>query len=97
MDKHHIVSGAHAWRVLAIYPKERLVQKRNATKTISVKVRDAIRIIEVDGWRLARMRGSHRQYRHPWKPGTVTVAGHPSIELDPKTQASILRQAGLKR
>ena len=41
------------------------------------KVRDAIRLIESDGWRLARTRGSLRQYRHPDKPGTVTVPGHP--------------------
>jgi predicted RNA binding protein YcfA (HicA-like mRNA interferase family) len=41
-------------------------------------------------------RGSHRQYRHPTKPGVVTVAGKPRGELHPKTLASILRQAGLK-
>jgi len=61
-----------------------------------MKVRDAIRLVESDGWKLARTRGSHRQYRHPTKPGTLTVAGHPSWDLDPKTQASILKQAGLK-
>jgi predicted RNA binding protein YcfA (HicA-like mRNA interferase family) len=61
-----------------------------------MKVRDAIRMIESDGWRLTRTRGSHRQYRHPLKPGTVTIAGHPSVDLDPKTQRSILKQAGLR-
>jgi predicted RNA binding protein YcfA (HicA-like mRNA interferase family) len=61
-----------------------------------MKVRDAIRQVESDGWRLARTRGSHRQYHHPVKPGTVTIAGAPSVELGPKTQASILKQAGLK-
>ncbi len=55
-------------------------------KATCVKVRDAIRVIESDGWKLARTRRSHRQYRHPLKPGTVTVAGHPFIDLDPKTQ-----------
>jgi len=39
-----------------------------------MKVRDVIRRIESDGWRFARQRGSHRVYRHPHKPGTVTVA-----------------------
>jgi predicted RNA binding protein YcfA (HicA-like mRNA interferase family) len=53
-------------------------------------------MIESDGWRLTRTRGSHRQYRHPTKPGTVTIAGHSSMDLDPKTQSSILKQAGLK-
>jgi predicted RNA binding protein YcfA (HicA-like mRNA interferase family) len=61
-----------------------------------MKVRDAIRQVESDGWRLARMRGSHRQYHHPVKPGTVTIAGSPSQDLAPKTQATILKQAGLR-
>jgi predicted RNA binding protein YcfA (HicA-like mRNA interferase family) len=50
-----------------------------------------------DGWRLARQRGSHRQYAHPTKPGVVTVSGSPSSDLHPKTLASILRQTGLER
>ncbi|MGD0363367.1 MAG: type II toxin-antitoxin system HicA family toxin [Bryobacteraceae bacterium] len=61
-----------------------------------MKIRDAIKLVESDGWRLARTLGSHRQYHHPTKPGTVTIAGHPSLDLDPKSKASILRQAGLK-
>jgi predicted RNA binding protein YcfA (HicA-like mRNA interferase family) len=61
-----------------------------------VKVRDVIRLIEKDGWILARTRGSHRQYRHSSKNGIVTIAGHPGDEVHPKTERSILRQAGLK-
>jgi len=61
-----------------------------------VKVRAVIRILERDGWYLARTRGSHRQYKHPEKRGLVTVAGKPSDELAPGTLASILKQAGLK-
>lgn len=61
-----------------------------------MKVRDLIKIIEKDGWLLARTRGSHRQYRHKTKQGTVTIAGHPSDEIHPKTERSILTQAGLK-
>jgi predicted RNA binding protein YcfA (HicA-like mRNA interferase family) len=34
-----------------------------------VKVRDLIRTIENDGWRLHSIRGSHRQFFHPAKPG----------------------------
>ncbi|MFN4771495.1 MAG: type II toxin-antitoxin system HicA family toxin [Gemmatimonas sp.] len=49
-----------------------------------------------DGWFLARTRGSHQQYKHPTKPGIVTVAGHPGDELAPGTLNSILKQAGLK-
>jgi predicted RNA binding protein YcfA (HicA-like mRNA interferase family) len=60
-----------------------------------MKVRDVLRLIQRDGWFLVRTKGSHRQYHHPTKPGTVTVAGHPSVDMTPKTQASVLRQAGL--
>ncbi|MEO7674062.1 MAG: type II toxin-antitoxin system HicA family toxin [Pyrinomonadaceae bacterium] len=45
---------------------------------------------------MTRTQGSHRQYRHPSKSGTVTIAGHPGDEIHPKTERSILRQAGLK-
>lgn len=61
------------------------------------KVRDAIRAIEDDGWRLVATRGSHRQYKHPGKPGRVTIAGKPGDDLHPALWASIMRQAGLKQ
>ena len=57
------------------------------------KVREAIRLIEQDGWRLVRTKGSHRQYRHPVKPGTVTIAGKPSDDLPSGTWNSILKQS----
>lgn len=50
-----------------------------------------------EGWQLARTRGSHRQYKHPSKPGTVTVAGKPSLDVPPGTLNAILKQAGLKK
>jgi predicted RNA binding protein YcfA (HicA-like mRNA interferase family) len=61
-----------------------------------MKVRDAIQLIEQDGWHLARTRGSHRQYKHSTKPGLVTIPGKPSDDLAPGTFNSILKQAGLK-
>ena len=61
-----------------------------------MKFRDVIGMIEQDGWKLIRTTGSHRQYRHPVKPGTVTVAGKPSLDVPPGTLNSILKQAGLK-
>ena len=61
-----------------------------------VRVRDAIKHIEAAGWTLVRTRGSHRQYRHPERPGLVTLAGKPSDSLHPKTWASIMKQAGTK-
>ncbi len=60
------------------------------------KVREAIRIIENDGWYLVDTRGSHRQFKHPAKSGRVTVAGKPSDDLAPGTFNSILKQAGMK-
>ncbi len=62
-----------------------------------MKVRDLIALLEADGWYQARMKGSHRQYRHPTKLGTVTVSGHPSVDVPPGTLNSALKQAGLKK
>jgi predicted RNA binding protein YcfA (HicA-like mRNA interferase family) len=61
-----------------------------------MKVREAIHLIEDDGWSLVRTKGSHRQYKHPTKPGRVTIAGGLSDDLAPGTLNSILKQAGLK-
>jgi len=61
-----------------------------------VEVRGVTKLLEQDGWRLVRTRGSHRQYKHPYKPGLVTVPGKPGDELAPGTLNSILKQAGLK-
>lgn len=59
---------------------------------------DAIKLIEDDGWRLERTVGSHLQFRHSTKPGTVTVAagGRMSKEVPPGTLNSIMKQAGLR-
>ncbi|MHC4923267.1 MAG: type II toxin-antitoxin system HicA family toxin [Planctomycetota bacterium] len=59
-------------------------------------VRDVLRVLKKDGWVLVRTRGSHRQLRHPAKPGNVTVAGRLAYQPGPKTLRSILRQAGLE-
>jgi predicted RNA binding protein YcfA (HicA-like mRNA interferase family) len=61
-----------------------------------MKVREAIKLVEADGWYLARTRGSHRHFKHPQKPGIVTIAGHPNIDIPRGTLNSILKQAGLK-
>ena len=60
------------------------------------KVRDAIKLIEADGWHEVTTKGSHRQFKHPTKPGRVTIAGKPNDDLAPGTYNSILKQAGLK-
>jgi predicted RNA binding protein YcfA (HicA-like mRNA interferase family) len=61
-----------------------------------MKVREIIKRLEADGWVQVRMRRSHRQFHHPTKPGTVTVAGKPSLDLPRGTLNSIFKQAGLK-
>jgi len=59
-------------------------------------VRAVLRKLEDDGWVLRRTRGSHRQFKHPTKPGTVTVSGRPGVDIPPGTLNNILKQAGLK-
>jgi predicted RNA binding protein YcfA (HicA-like mRNA interferase family) len=61
-----------------------------------VKVRDVINLLEADGWRQERQRGSHRTFRHPIKSGSVTVAGKAGAEIPRGTLGSVRRQAGLK-
>jgi len=61
-----------------------------------MKVKDIIRLPEGEGWFLIATRGRHRQYKHPVRPGRVTVAGKPSDDLAPGTLNSILKQSGLK-
>ena len=62
-----------------------------------MKVKELIEALEADGWFQVRMKGSHRQFHHASKPGTVTVAGKPSIDVPPGTLNSALKQAGLKK
>ena len=59
-----------------------------------MKVSDILRMLGEDGWYLASTKGSHRQFKHPSKPGRVTVAGKPSDDLAPGTLNSILKQSG---
>jgi len=63
---------------------------------VALKVGQVLRMIEADGWYLVVTRGSHRQYKHPTKPGRTTVAGKPSDTLHPRTERSILNQAGIE-
>lgn len=60
-----------------------------------MKVREILKLIKKDGWYLVVIEGSHRQFKHPTKSGRVTVSGHPSEDVHPKTLKSILIQADL--
>lgn len=58
------------------------------------KVIEIIRMLEADGWYLIATKGDHRQFKHPSKPGKVTVRGKPSETLDQFLLNSIWKQAG---
>ncbi len=60
------------------------------------KVSEILKMLEKDGWNVARQRGSHRQLKHPTKKGTVTINGKPSDTLGQELLNSIWKQAGWK-
>jgi predicted RNA binding protein YcfA (HicA-like mRNA interferase family) len=62
-----------------------------------MKISEILRMLQADGWLLVATRGSHRQYKHPVKPGRVTVPGKPSDDVAPGTLNSIMKQSGLKK
>jgi predicted RNA binding protein YcfA (HicA-like mRNA interferase family) len=59
-----------------------------------MRSREVIKKLKADGWSEARQTGSHKQFRHPTKPGTVTVP-HPKAELAKGTLKSISKQSGV--
>ncbi|GAP93949.1 type II toxin-antitoxin system HicA family toxin [Leptolyngbya sp. NIES-2104] len=61
-----------------------------------MKVKDVIKRLEADGWYLARTKGSHRQFKHSEKSGTVTVSGKLSVDVPIGTLKSIWRQAQIE-
>jgi predicted RNA binding protein YcfA (HicA-like mRNA interferase family) len=60
----------------------------------SVKVREIIKMLEEDGWYRVKAKGGHRQYKHPSKPGRVTISGKSGDHLATGTLNSIFKQAG---
>ena len=61
-----------------------------------MKVRAVIKLVEEDGWFLARIRGSHRQFKHRFKGGLVTISGNLDDEVPRGTLNSIRKQSGIK-
>ena len=57
--------------------------------------REIEKIVLDDGWRLADVRGSHYQYKHPTKSGKVTIPNH-RWDIPQRVVISILKQAGLR-
>jgi len=62
----------------------------------AIKVSEIMAMPHKEGWQLVATRGNHRQFKHPAKPGRVTVAGKPSDDVAPGTLNSIFKQAGFK-
>jgi len=61
-----------------------------------MKVKELIALLKSDGWLQVRQKGSHRQFRHPIKLGTVTVSGKLNVDVPAGTLNSVLKQAHLK-
>jgi len=62
-----------------------------------MKVKEIIRLLEQNGWRFERQKGSHMIYIHPKRKGIVIVPNHGmNNDLKKGTENSILKQAGLK-
>lgn len=75
-----------------------VVDRRFRSKVRDIrKVEHVVKLLTEDGWYLERTNGSHRQFHHPVKTGTVTVSGKMSSDLRRGTRNSILKQAELKR
>ena len=61
-----------------------------------IKTRDLIRALEADGWRPVVSKGGHAQFKHPTKPGRVTIPYHRGgADIPSGTLRAIERQAGL--
>jgi len=59
-------------------------------------VREVIRLLERDGWKELRSKGSHRHFKHPDRPSLVGVPGKSAKELATGTLKAIRKKAGLK-
>ena len=60
-----------------------------------MKSREVIKQLKAAGWQEVRQKGSHKHFRHPGRPGTVTVP-HPDSDMAVKTIRSIEQQSGVR-
>ena len=61
-----------------------------------LKISEVIKMLEADGWFVKRQKGSHRQFKHPSKKGTVTVNGKPSDDIYGTLLKSVSKQSGIE-
>ena len=62
-----------------------------------MKVREVIKLLKDDGWFAHKTKGSHRHFKHPTKPGKVTVPGRMGKDIQPGTLNYILKQVSLEK
>jgi len=62
---------------------------------MSISSREAIQRLEAEGWRCARQKGSHKQFKHPDRPGLITVP-HPKAMLSIGVIKDIETKSGLR-
>lgn len=60
-----------------------------------MRFREVERMVLKDGWFQVNQVGSHHQYKHPTKPGKVTIPEHKGKDINPTVVKSILKQVGL--
>ena len=77
----------------AIIITEQEIIKRKEQRCY-MKFREVEKKLLADGWYQVSQKGSHHQYKHPTKPGKVTVPEHGG-DLHMDTVKSIMRQAGI--
>ncbi len=61
-----------------------------------MRFKEVNKMLKADGWYEVNQVGSHHQYKHPTKPGKVTVPEHGGKDINLITLKSIMKQAGLK-
>lgn len=80
----------------AKYSLGRAVRSRVARCRMPMRVRELIQLLEKNGWKEMRSRGSHRHFKHPEQSSLITVPGSDGKELAPGTLNAILKKSGLK-
>jgi len=60
----------------------------------SYSSREVIQLLEADGWFFIKCVGDHHQYKHPIKPGKVTIT-HPRKDIPLGTIKNIQKQADI--
>ena len=82
-------------KIIEEEPRQITVRFRTETRASSMHSREVIRLLKEEGWQEVNHVGSHKQFKHPTRPGRVTVP-HPNRDIPRGTLKSIEKQAGIK-